>query len=232
MYDQSRRLGDWSVDLDWVDHRHQRLPHHLRDEAWNIASQSSYAEQLGMTTAAQLLLESPSYSLRLALSRAIADEARHSEVFSKYALAARGRIAKPAKDMEQVTDAFRKCKTFYERFTLHVTLESMALEEFRLFSALFKESLLGSLYLNANRDESRHVAMGIKYLRSALASGDVSLDKLTHATNTAAIQSALPDEDINYLCRLVGATRETVLRTFENRQSKLIDQILCVNEPL
>ena len=164
-YDQAKKSFGWEMTIDWDSSDWQSSEQ--ADYAWRLASQSSYAEQLGMIIAARLLCDATDYTVRLYLASAVQDEARHIEVFSRYALKLRGYVAPPEKqDIIRINEQISAVQGFLPQFLAHTTLESFAADSFLYFADYFQDNLLGQLYRLVHRDETRHVAAGLAYLRT------------------------------------------------------------------
>lgn len=164
-YDQARKSSGWEREVNW--NNIGGMPLEKSDGAWQLASQSSYAEQVGMIIAARLLCNADDYSVRLYLASAVQDEARHIEVFSRYALRMRGYVA-PAReqDIVRINEQISAVEGFLPQFLVHTTLESFASDSFVIFAEYYAEDVLGQLYRLVQKDEARHVAAGLAYLRA------------------------------------------------------------------
>ncbi|BAY73528.1 hypothetical protein NIES23_63800 (plasmid) [Trichormus variabilis NIES-23] len=163
IYDKAMSNPSWEYDIDWQ--RDDRLmPPDLFNFGIRLASQSIYAEQLGMVTSAKLLAECESFSLRLGLATAVADESRHVNVFTKYIHKFHGTIPEPASHWNKVANEMNENKSFLYKFFVHTMLENQALEVFGLLIKIFKSYIIGDIYNCVRQDESRHVALGINFL--------------------------------------------------------------------
>jgi len=167
---EGQALWNAATDLPWD--RPITLTGSRLEIGWAVASQSVYAEQAGLLTAAQLLDDSDDMSMRLVLATAVSDEARHAEVFARYALLTGGSVAPPFEAIEDLWNGLRSLDGPVSRFLVHTILEGLASDEFYLMIEAFRDDLLSSVYENVRRDENRHVAMGIHYLRGHLPSPD------------------------------------------------------------
>lgn len=137
---------------------------------WALASGHVYAEQTGMVVAAMLVEETQDAAARLGLATATADEAKHAEVFARYATLLGGEIKPPTQTEDGLIRGLQAIADPYARFLTHTMLEWMALDEFALLKRRFADDPLGGIYASVRRDEARHVAMGLQYLYRESAS--------------------------------------------------------------
>lgn len=140
------------------------------DIAEHLAGQGSYAEETGMLIAAKLVRCIEDRDARRLLGQQAGEEARHSEVFERYAQVRFGSrapttAAQPGVDMltrlEDIDDPFKL-------FITHTLFEGFALDEFSFLMSDFQDELLSSIYKAVRSDEANHVSMGIAYLRREL----------------------------------------------------------------
>lgn len=117
-----------------------------------------------MVIAAMLVQETEDAATRLGLATATTDEAKHAEVFARYATLLGGEIKQPTETEDGLYRGLQAISDPYARFLTHTILEWMALDEFALLKKLFAHDPLGSIYAAVRRDEARHVAMGLQYL--------------------------------------------------------------------
>lgn len=82
LYEKARRAAKWNAATDIPWQESGTLPSRDQDRAWMRASQSVYAEQAGLLTAARLLRDTNDVAARMCMSTAVADEAKHAEVFA------------------------------------------------------------------------------------------------------------------------------------------------------
>jgi hypothetical protein len=164
IYERARR-ADWrpETDLDWE--RRSPLSPDMQRIAWTVASQASYAEQLGLLASARLLGQTEDVPARLCLATAVSDEARHSEAFARYALRRGGTVLPPDASMQALREGLESVDDFLGLFFVHTALEWLAADEFTLLARLFQGDVLGDLYPRVRSDELRHVGMGMLYLR-------------------------------------------------------------------
>ncbi|WP_125734605.1 ferritin-like domain-containing protein [Amycolatopsis sp. WAC 04197] len=160
----------WEESVAWNDvgPDHKAMNPAMQNFALHLASQSVIAEQMGMAAAASLMLEAPSYTLRLNLARAVADEARHVDVFARYLQIIEEEPTAPNENWERVALELGAERTFIQRFVTHSLLEAQALGVFTVLAEIFSGRILGSIYLQLVPDEARHVALGEEYLRQLL----------------------------------------------------------------
>jgi hypothetical protein len=167
LYLKGKLGASWDTDLDWSVAANDNLPERLKSTAVDVASMSAQVEVLGMRNAAQLLIRCDDFALRIGLGQAVSDEARHAELFAKYALLANGTVRDFTKTRDKYEEHFTNLRTFDEIFLSHVFLENGALEQFNIFVQTFGEqSLIGKIYKGALQDEARHLKMGVTYFRA------------------------------------------------------------------
>lgn len=205
LYQKGKLSGLWDSNIDWSDAANDNLPERLKSFAVDVASMSAQVEVLGMRNAAQLLLRCDDFALRIGLGQAVNDEARHAELFAKYAILASGAVRDFTKTRDAYEEHFTRLSTFDEIFLSHVFLENGALEQFNIFVQTFGEqSLIGKLYSGALQDEARHVKMGVTYFRAKAASDQEYANFLERHIRTHSSLLQMNDGAAQWLSGLSG----------------------------
>jgi 1,2-phenylacetyl-CoA epoxidase catalytic subunit len=146
-----------------------KLPDWKRELAVAIATQACHAEHLGLCTASMLVLEAPTAEIRYAFASAAHDEATHSEILGRFAVACGGVLQEPNDHhAAMVLPLLDDELTYAERATLHCFLEGFALDQFKTFVIAFEGDALGDIYSWIRKDEARHVALGMLALDHTL----------------------------------------------------------------
>ena len=166
---QFMERSEWEMkDFNW--HSAPLLGEDEMEIAEHLAAQGSFAEETGMLIAAKLVRCVEDRDARRLLGQQAGEEARHSEVFERYAQTRFGTsagcaAAQPAVDMlarlEGIEDPVKL-------FVIHTLFEGFALDEFSFLMNDFRDELLSSIYKVVRSDEANHVSMGIAYLRREL----------------------------------------------------------------
>lgn len=133
--------------------------------AWNL-SQFLHGEQLAIFVAGQLAAAVPWIDAKLYGSTQVVDEARHTEVFSRYL---RDKIGKEYALAESTRPIFNTILTEsrwdFKYLGLQVVLEGLAMGLFSRMYAAAKEPVLRRVLKLVMQDESRHFAFGNLSLR-------------------------------------------------------------------
>jgi hypothetical protein len=227
IYEKARNHGTWNPRTDIAWEQPSRISRPLQDTAWNIASQGVYAEQAGLITAARLLLDVDDVAIRFCLATAVSDEAKHSEVFARYALRRGAAIAPDNEAISNLFDGLEDITDPYGRFVVHTMLEGMAADEFHLFMVAFEGDVLADIYRYISRDEARHVAMGMDYLATFLRMPEHAHhgEQLERYGREAVRLSGLTPTAAEWLGRLVGRDGEEVWRWFLSRHNGRIRRL-------
>lgn len=125
-----------------------------------------HGEQGAMIVASQLVSQVPWMDAKLYASTQTMDEARHVEVFHRYVhdkLEWEWPINADLKILLDTLVADGRWDVKY--LGMQVILEGVAMGAFGTFHQITSEPLLKSLLFNVMRDESRHVAFGVRSLR-------------------------------------------------------------------
>lgn len=213
----------WYQALDWG--ARSTLPPRRQELACRIASQSSHAEQIGMLTAAALLLQATDPVTRLALATAVRDESIHVHTFSTYAAARGGRIDAPVEAHDAIQDWLLGAEMeFLDRLLMHTLAEGFATDQFYYLSRAFDDDLLGKIYRGVLSDESRHVRLGMEAVACHASKEEAAID-FEAAGERALRLSGTNDEMFAGVAEIAGTTmgrvRERYLRRLSQRLQKM-----------
>ena len=189
LYERAK-LQQWNVstDLDWDRERDpedgsfrpdrlefSRLPIWKRlDDKQRAAlnremsaftiSQAMHGEQGAMLLCGQLVDAVPDMEGKLYASTQVIDEARHVEVFHRYAKRL-ARIYPPTPGIKGVIDALLTADMWQKKCVgMQVIAESFALGAFRNMKVNAADPLLQDIVSLTAQDEARHVAFGVIYI--------------------------------------------------------------------
>lgn len=165
-YHRARQAAAWQpVELDWSNVG--SLDEKAQETAWILASQSVGTEQVGLLVAAKMLAEVDDYDARAILALQVSDEAKHSDVFEQYAARVGGQPAQYSDAVDDLDNSMSELERSDSTglYFVHTFLECLALDEFNYLQAAFPNNTLGQIYQRVARDEARHVAFGLRFLR-------------------------------------------------------------------
>ncbi|QZE31359.1 ferritin-like domain-containing protein [Pantoea ananatis] len=227
LYVKGKTKQTWDINLDWQRAVNDDYPEHLKEDAVTVASLSAHVELIGMENAAELMLQATDFALKIGLAQAVNDEARHAELFSRYAIIANGYILDLSSTRELYLEHFQKLNTFDEIFLSHVFLENGALEQFNLFIHAFGEgSLIGQIYKGAMNDEARHVQLGINYFRQLISVNPNKKEMVyDHLTTFKKILHVNP-EGIAWLSKISRMPGEIIESRVQARHDNFITKIM------
>lgn len=167
--------------------------------------------------------------LRLNLARAVADEARHTETFARYAIAVKGYTAPPTDSARAIAEELLSdysSDRFIFTFLVHSLLETVAVAEFSLFEKILGDSRLAGIYKMAKVDEARHVAIGISHLAEQVRK-DPSLGPALLAHLAPRHDIIVPDErTCEFFARHLSIPSTEVRDRFEARVKSFMEQVL------
>ncbi|MFL6139654.1 MAG: ferritin-like domain-containing protein [Frankiaceae bacterium] len=228
LYQAARDLGTWNArqDLDWE--KPTSLTGERAELAWGLASQAVYAEQLGLGNAAALISAIDDLDTRMCLAVQCADEAKHSEVFARYALRAGCSLEPPLAGVTTMESMVEQLPNPMERFLVHTFLEGVALDEFFLIREAFKDDLLHDIYGFVIKDEARHVAMGLEHLERLIDrdAWPTALADLERYRETAVALCGIDTRAMSWLANLSGRRERDVVAWFTSRHNRRIDHLI------
>ena len=136
---------------------------------WWMVSQSIHGEQGAVVATARLAEELPTIEAKLYAANQIGDEARHVEVFTRYAREkmphAPYEVTAPLHDL--LKDILGDSRWDMVALGMQIMIEALGMAIFRAASSTFHDDLIRDITRRVARDEARHVAFGIIALEEA-----------------------------------------------------------------
>lgn len=124
-----------------------------------------HGEQGALMVAAQLVAAVPHIDAKFYAATQTMDEARHVEVFARY-IAKLDTVRPIAPNLKQVLDCTLQTGDWIKKLVgMQVVVEGLALYSFREMRNLTEEPLLKDLLTYVARDEARHHAYGMHYVK-------------------------------------------------------------------
>lgn len=226
-YERARANSFWRPDQDIDWDRPSSISEELKEVACYLACCGTYTEEIGMLICARLLAALDDIPGRYCLAMQTADEARHSEAFTRYVHRAQGNPPPPPVGASQILSDLDAIEDPSALFIVHTLLEGFAFDQFSFIGPAFKGDPLGQIYEFVRRDEARHVAMGIDYLSFALrrdTSGEV-VDTLGWCEENVFAIGHITPEFIDWVARISNKPSADVYRTFKTRHESRLGQI-------
>ncbi|HVU04343.1 MAG TPA: ferritin-like domain-containing protein [Polyangiaceae bacterium] len=166
---------DYSWDprtvLDELETKHGgiQVPEHLREPLGHLFSVLLWGELAAWNIAADLARELPDVDAKMAATGQVFDEARHFTVLREYFRRANIQLPRINPYGERMLRKILNAPTIVEKlYGMQLTVENMALAIFKRIAAANVEPVLTDLLEYIERDESRHVALGVLYLPKLL----------------------------------------------------------------
>lgn len=205
----------------------------MKEAAWRLACNSTYNEDVGMQTAARLLLLTEDRGVRLALAAQVSDEARHSEVFARYARSVAGDVRVRQETSEALDNSLSAIENPIELFIAHTLLEGFALDQFSLLRVAFAGDPIACIYENVGRDEAIHVAVGMEYVSAVVQklSSDEVHRLMRWCTTSGVLASVIDDDFVASMAALCGKTENDVRARFESNQSRRLGRLFKLKGP-
>jgi hypothetical protein len=185
-------LDDWAGRASSKTERLERLYHNTRDHSWDprevldaleaehggihvpeerrealghLFSVLLWGELAAWNIAADLARELPDVDAKMAATGQVFDEARHFAVLREYFRRAKIELPRINPYGERLLRKILGAPSVIEKlYGMQLTVENMALAIFRRVAAAEIEPVLTALLGYIERDESRHVALGVLYL--------------------------------------------------------------------
>ncbi|WP_157067193.1 hypothetical protein [Alicyclobacillus shizuokensis] len=223
IYEKARKAYSWNPKYDIPWNSPWGLPEEQLEFAWKLASQSVSAEEVGLLISSRLLIEADDAPSRMCLATAVSDEAKHCEVFARFALLSGGDIQPPDPARENLLDTLLRLPPI-SRFLIHTLLEGLASDEFSMFRIAFRGTILYAIYEKVIQDESRHVAMGMEYLKHMVSRMNKEEIYQLKNDSSAIFELTHIDRDgaFDWLGELNGRPSSQIQRIFLTRnQSRL-----------
>lgn len=226
IYNKGKLDGCWDTTIDWTRLSTEKMEEDIKRKSVAVATSSSHVEQIGMANAALLLQRCTDFNLKLGLAQAVNDEARHAEVFLRYAQYHDGPIQAAGAAADELTDHFNSLSDFNLIFLSHVYLENLALEQFNIFIKAFDGYILSDLYKGALLDEARHVALGLAYLKSQIKEGILSIDELSLHIDKYQQLLGVSYEGCRWIAELCDIDAKKVNEKMLDRESGFLRKLL------
>jgi hypothetical protein len=200
LYDQSK-LGQWHIDRDipWRQMEVRHIAKSVRAAMSEIYTQIQFGEMIALIGASRLVEMAPQPWVKPMATLQMADEARHVEFFARL-IAELGEPSSVCEELRSFAEEVSRQDSVDEvLLATQVILESAAQT---MFNAGFELSraqlaravrlpghdaaacLLSTLARYIGRDESRHIAFGVTYLRRRVA--DIDGARAMHLSVAAA----------------------------------------------
>lgn len=185
-------LDDWAGRASSKTERLERLYHNTREHSWDprevldaleakhgaihvpegrrealghLFSVLLWGELAAWNIAADLARELPDVDAKMAATGQVFDEARHFAVLREYFRRAKIELPRINPYGERMLRKILGAPSVIEKlYGMQLTVENMALAIFRRVAAAEIEPVLTELLEYIERDESRHVALGVLYL--------------------------------------------------------------------
>ncbi|WP_454887645.1 hypothetical protein [Sphingomonas oryzagri] len=228
LYERVRAKSGWRPDrdIDWD------APLALSPERLELASQlactGSYTEEIGLLTCGRLLSSLDDLPARYMMGLQIADETKHSEVFTRLAHRMSGAAPPPPPDnVNRICDDLEGIRDPISLFLVHTLLEGFAHDQFKFIAPTFEGDPLGAAYQFVIRDEARHVAMGIDYLRFALHRNvsDEVLETIEWCEANVRAIGFISPVLMDWLAGISGQPSSDIAELFEARHQARLDRI-------
>ena len=229
LYNKGKKEGSWEKEVDWTRLETESMDSMLLKKSVTVARSSSHVEQIGMVNAALLLQRCKDFNLKMGLAQAVNDEARHAEVFLRYAQHFDGPIPSAGAAADELTDHFDSLTDFDLIFLSHVYLENLALEQFNIFIRAFEGYLISDLYKGALLDEARHVALGLAYLKSQIEVGVLAVETIHSHIDKYQELLGVSDEGCQWIAELCNLSARTVQDKMLTREASFMQKLMGEN---
>jgi hypothetical protein len=198
LYEMGKRLN-WnaSSDIDWsIEFPRSEAPHVAEanpytgyepyesmsearklEFAWHIhawmCSQFLHGEQGALLVASQLVGCAPDFDAKLYAGSQTFDEARHVEVFGRYIRERIGLMYPVGESLRALLNRIVRDKRWHFKFIgMQLVVESLAMAAFSTLKAVNRDPVFHAIVEYVNRDEARHVAFGVNYMRRVVSTLD------------------------------------------------------------
>ncbi len=158
---------DPRVVLDELETKHGgiHVPEERREALGHLFSVLLWGELAAWNIAADLARELPDVDAKMAATGQVFDEARHFTVLREYFRRAHIELPHINPYGERLLRKILGAPSIIEKlYGMQLTVENMALAIFKRVAAAELEPVLTDLLTYIERDESRHVALGVLYL--------------------------------------------------------------------
>ena len=230
-YELLRHAKKWDVSKDIRWELIDDLPAHMQEIGCQLAVSGSYNEEIGLLTAGKLIEKLDDTSGRYALAAQMADEANHSDAFSRYVYAVLGHLPDPSEGSISLLRDLDGIDNTSALFAVHTLLEGLAFDQFTFLQKAFDNTTLGDIYGNVMQDEARHVAMGIDYLKDYMrrdSSEEVKCTEKWCRENILELARVRP-ELFHDMEELTGESSSDIKERFIRRHNSRLEQIFTLN---
>ena len=139
----------------------ERIELNRHFSAWRI-SQLMYGEQFAMLVCSQLVNILPTIDAKFFMTTQVVDEARHSEVLSRYLLDKVGVTYPLTSSLKNLFDRILEMPQWYLKTVgTQLVAETLAVSLFRMFEQHSPDPLISSICKFILADESRHMGFGM-----------------------------------------------------------------------
>src|SRR5215831_9608941 len=156
--------------------------------AWRI-SQLMYGEEFAMLVCSQLVNSVPTIDAKFFMATQVVDEARHSEVLTRYLLEKVGVTYPLTSSLRNLFDRILEMPQWYLKTVgTQLVAETLAVSLFRMLEQHSQDPLISSICKRILADESRHMGFGMLSLPDQVAelSGQERRDVEDFACEAAA----------------------------------------------
>lgn len=227
LYEASRAKSLWLPDRDIDWNKTSQLTDEKKELACQLANTGTYTEEIGLLVCSRLLMQIDDLPGRYALALQIADEAKHSEAFTRYAHRTSGSLPPPSHNVDKIRKDLEAIENPTALFFLHTLLEGTAFDQFSYIAPVFEGDPLGEIYKHVIRDEARHVAMGVDYLKFALHRdlSDEVIDTLKWCEANIFTIGFINPQLMSWLAEISGKPSSDINRMFKERHQSRIERI-------
>lgn len=177
----------WSAtrDIPWSEL--QELPDDIEHAICQLCTVLSEVEMIASDLPAKWMwrMNHDFVEAKMFLATQIMDEARHTEVFRKRALANGGGLLKSRTGVESLLRAIIEAKTYTQASALmHLLGEGFILDIFRQGELIAPTDVEKRIFRMAMQDEARHVAYGTLHIRYAVEQDPDVAEEIHEALDT------------------------------------------------
>lgn len=174
----------WSAtrDIPWGEL--QELPDDIEHAVCQVCTTLTEVEMIASELPAKWMwrINHDFIEMKMFLCTQIMDEARHSEVFRKRALANGGGLLKSRSGPASLLRTIIEAKTFTQASALmHLLGEGFVLDLFRMGELIAPGPVEKKIFRMAMQDEARHVAYGTMHIRYAIEHDPDIADEIQEA---------------------------------------------------
>jgi len=202
----------WSATRDIPWNELEELPPEIEHAMCQLCTTLSEIEMIASDLPAKWMwrMNHEFLEAKMFLCTQIMDEARHSEVFRKRALANGGGLLKSRGGTETLLRTIIEAKTYTQATALlHLLGEGMILDLFRQGEAIAPTNVEKRIFRMTMQDEARHVAYGTMHIRHAIDNDpdveDEIHEALDHGEDAMVQLGVAPDMSTALAMLLAGS---------------------------